>query len=529
MEAAKKNDEQQEELVKSHLEQQSKESNFKRILKYNDKLALVIVASLFATINGFVHPYLGIVYGKVLTLLIIPMEYLEMAKGPDYAYDELRYWVLTVVVMAVVTLFFRSTRGAAVGIIGQGITTRIRTTLYHRILEKDIGFFDYRENNASVLTSSMAEDTGLINGASTESLDPYIDSLFSLFGGLCLGFYYCWQMSLVCIGLTPLMTIGQFVGAKVSKGLTNEEKDDQSKANILCGDSILNFKTVQSMGHERLFVKKYQQYLDPQIDSAVARHVKAAFAFGLSQFTVYLVIAACFFIGGLLIENSYDELTNTYSIDPEDVFKTIFAIIFGASHAGQAMQNGPDIAKANNAATNIFRIMDYPSKINAVEQDQKKTEFISADKIDGIIEFKDVWFRYPSRKDDFVLRGLNITINPNESVALVGESGCGKSTFVSLLMRFYDVDFGEILLDGINIKNYNLHSLRQKISLVMQEPSIFNYSILENILYGKLDATNSEVLTATDISNCTDFIDKGSLKGIEDTPRELLKAMQDQK
>ena len=104
-----------------------------------------------------------------------------------------------------------------------------------------------------------------------------------------------------------------------------------------------------------------------------------------------------------------------------------------------------------------------------------------------------MWFRYPTRTEDFVLRGLNITVNPGESVALVGESGCGKSTFVNLMMRFYDVDHGEILLDGVNIKNINLHDLRKAISLVMQEPIIFNYSVLENILYGKLDATNTEV------------------------------------
>jgi subfamily B ATP-binding cassette protein MsbA len=102
---------------------------------------------------------------------------------------------------------------------------------------------------------------------------------------------------------------------------------------------------------------------------------------------------------------------------------------------------------------------------------------------------------------------LNLVINPGESVALVGESGCGKSTFVNLLMRFYDVDFGEIFLDGINIKDIKLHELRNAISLVMQEPIIFNYSILENVLYGKLDATNSEVLDASTVANCTEFIE----------------------
>ena len=88
---------------------------------------------------------------------------------------------------------------------------------------------------------------------------------------------------------------------------------------------------------------------------------------------------------------------------------------------------------------------------------------------------------------------MNLVINPGESVALVGESGCGKSTFVNLMMRFYDPDFGEILLDGVNIKDYTVHELRKAVSLVMQEPIIFNYSILENMLYGKLDAKNSEI------------------------------------
>jgi len=192
------------------------------------------------------------------------------------------------------------------------------------------------------------------------------------------------------------------------------------------------------------------------------------------------------------------------------------------------MSMGPDIGKAMVAAKNVFRVIEFPSKINALEQNQKP-EFVKADNIDGVIEFREVWFRYPSRKEDFVLRGLNIKINPNDSIALVGESGCGKSTFVNLLMRFYDVDFGEILIDGINIKKYNLHSLRQKISLVMQEPNIFNYSILENILYGKLDARNSDILHATELAACTDFIEKGALKGLDDTPMELQKIMEERK
>lgn len=178
-----------------------------------------------------------------------------------------------------------------------------------------------------------------------------------------------------------------------------------------------------------------------------------------------------------------------------------------------AFSMGPDIAKAQVAATKIFNIIEYPSKINAIQMDNEKTiKRLNKDQVKGKIEFRDVWFRYPTRKNEFVLRGLSMVINPNESVALVGESGCGKSTFVNLLMRFYDPDFGEILLDDVNIREYNLHDLRKAISLVMQEPSIFNYSIKDNILYGKLDAKNSEIINVATIANCTEFIEKGQLE-----------------
>jgi ABC-type multidrug transport system fused ATPase/permease subunit len=105
-----------------------------------------------------------------------------------------------------------------------------------------------------------------------------------------------------------------------------------------------------------------------------------------------------------------------------------------------------------------------------------------------------------------------LLINPGESVALVGESGCGKSTFVNLMMRFYDIDHGEILLDDVNIKDLNLHDLRKAISLVMQEPIIFNYSILENILYGSLDASNEKIYQAAELANVLEFVEKNDIQ-----------------
>jgi ABC-type multidrug transport system fused ATPase/permease subunit len=138
-----------------------------------------------------------------------------------------------------------------------------------------------------------------------------------------------------------------------------------------------------------------------------------------------------------------------------------------------------------------------------------------------------VWFRYPSRKTDWVLKGLNLKIKKNESVALVGESGCGKSTIVSLLLRFYDVDRGQILIDGVDIREYKITDLRKAMGLVMQEPTLFNYTIYENILYGKSNAANSEIKDAAVVANAMEFIETNDIRNaFEDSPDELLAQME---
>ena len=127
-----------------------------------------------------------------------------------------------------------------------------------------------------------------------------------------------------------------------------------------------------------------------------------------------------------------------------------------------------------------------------------------------------MWFRYPSRKHDWVLKGLNLKIYPNQTVALVGESGCGKSTIVSLLLRFYDVNEGWILLDGVDIREYDLRYLRKAMGLVMQEPILFNYSISENIMYGNKEAKNSDIKEAATIANALEFIDSNNIHNTSD-------------
>ena len=401
--------------------------------------------------------------------------------------------------------------------------------MYRSILQKHIGWFDHKENAVGVLTAAMASDTSIINGASTQALGPQFESMMSIFAGLAIGFYYCWQMALVMLGIAPFFMINSVLQKKIGMGFALDTNDLTKEADLLCSDAIVNYKTVQSLGHEEVLVQKFKELLDPVNEKAIWHNFKTGASLGLGQFITYCSMATMFFMASAFIEASCDVSTGVCSIDPSDVFLALFAIMFGASHAGTAQAFGPDVAKAASAADRIFAIIDYPSEINAMEIEKKGTgRRIDRTTFSGKVTFKNVWFRYPTRREDFVLRGLNLTINPQESVALVGESGCGKSTIVNLLMRFYDVDHGEVLLDDVNIKEYDLHDLRTVVSLVMQEPIIFNYTILENVLYGKPDATNEEVHQATVTSNALEFIQHKRIT-YEETAESLLKEMESNK
>jgi len=153
------------------------------------------------------------------------------------------------------------------------------------------------------------------------------------------------------------------------------------------------------------------------------------------------------------------------NLDGEGIFLAMFAIVFAAFGAGQASSYGPDAAKAVAPAMKIFKITDTPTKINAIEVPEGAIE--TTGEFKGTIEFVNVWFRYPMRPKHWVFKGLNLKINPKDSIAIVGESGQGKSTLILLLMRFYDIDRGQILIDGVPIKDYNVASLRHKMGLVM--------------------------------------------------------------
>lgn len=187
--------------------------------------------------------------------------------------------------------------------------------------------------------------------------------------------------------------------------------------------------------------------------------------YGFSQIVMFVVFALIFFIGTLFVRQ--------FNVKFVDVFTAIYAIVFAAMTTGNNMQMMPDMASSKNSAANLFEMLD--GKDEDQIQEENKSPNIKEGGTGGRIELNNVTFKYPSR-NNYTFNNLNLKIPAGAKVALVGPSGCGKSTIVQMVLRFYEPESGEILLDGRNIKDYDLHYLRRLFGLVSQEPVLFNAS-----------------------------------------------------
>lgn len=351
----------------------------------------------------------------MLSVLSAPKWFLAATYGDDYLQNEVTKYSLMIVGVAVINGVAIVFQKYSFGFLGNKVTQKVRELLYMNILQKSVGWFDNRDNGPSVLTSVLSADAAAINGVGGESIGPIAESVFGMIGGVGIAFYFSWLQAVVCLLVSPIMIIGPTVDMAMVKADDAGNEEELKEANLLCGDCIVNFKTVQSFGHEDRLVEKYKELLLPVHEKGMKKGLKTGAAFGCSQLSQYVVFAAMFFFGGLIIKNSVDEETGEATINAEDVLISLFAIMFGANSAGNAASFGPDMEKANAAAKKIFKIIEEPSLIDAVKMDEDSTKkrLNSAD-VRGEIEFKDVWFRYPTRKEDFVMKGLSIKINPNE-------------------------------------------------------------------------------------------------------------------
>ncbi len=222
--------------------------------------------------------------------------------------------------------------------------------------------------------------------------------------------------------------------------------------------------------------------------------------FGFTNSISFYANAAAYVLGAYLIEE------NKFGLTFEKVMIVFSCIVFGAQSIGQTSSMMPDYAKAKASAVKMFNLFDRKPKINNWESESKKK--VPDEQFDSTIVFNSLEFKYPSRPDAPVLQNLSLIVKRGQRVALVGSSGCGKSTITQLLERFYDPDSGEVRISNLDAKTVDLHWLRSKIGIVSQEPILFDATIEENIAYGdnSRQVSLDEVIESAKQANIHDFI-----------------------
>lgn len=375
------------------------------------------------------------------------------------------------------------------------LVRRVRNQAFRTMLRQDIAFFDKEENSTGALTTFLSTETTHIAGMSGVTLGTILSVSTTLVIAIIVGLAVGWKLALVCTACVPLMLAAGFWRFHVIAQFQQRAKKAYEKSGAFACEATAAIRTVASLTREKDVWDVYHHQLNDQGRASLISVLKTSTLYALSQSLMFLIMALGFWYGGKLIAEG------EYTME---VFFIVFqAIIFGAQASGSIFSFAPDMGKAKHAAKELKVLFDRQPEI-----DSWSTEGEPIPEIEGSIEFRDVHFRYPTRTEVPVLRGLDLTVKPGQYVALVGQSGCGKSTTIGLIERFYNPLVGGIFVDGREISTLNLNQYRSHIALVSQEPTLYQGTIRSNILLGcdRADVTEAELHDACEAANIKDFI-----------------------
>uniref|UniRef100_A0A8C8B8Q3 ATP-binding cassette sub-family B member 5 n=1 Tax=Otus sunia TaxID=257818 RepID=A0A8C8B8Q3_9STRI len=442
---------------------------YSRILALNKPEWLyVLLGVIAAAVSGGVHPAFAVLFGKIIGVKKRNKNTLVLS--------------LMFLLLGVITLATHIIQGFMFGKSGEILTMRLRSLSFRALLQQEVGWYDDQKNAVGVLLTRLATDASQVKGATGSRLGLMTMTVFTLLTAIIIAFVYGWQLTLLILACIPFVIATN--AARVSSVSGHAAKDQKAleEAGRISTESVENIRTVASLTREEAFYERYVTSLNGPYRDSLSKAPFHGFTYGVAQCANYFVNAAVFRFGAWLIAHCLSNF--------ENVFIVFSSVIFAAINVGQSASLAPDYGKARMSAQRIFQLLDRKPVIDSYSEEGEKLS-----NFEGNIEFRNIHFVYPTRPEVQVLQGLNMKVNKGQTLALVGSSGCGKSTSIQLLERFYDPMEGQVLADGFDTRSLNLQWLRSRLGLVSQEPILFDCSIAENIQYGD----NSRVVSQEEI------------------------------
>ncbi|XP_015057863.2 ABC transporter B family member 5-like [Solanum pennellii] len=445
---------------------------------------ILLMGAVVAIFSGSVLPAFGLMFSNILKAFYEP---------PDELKKDTEFWSLMIVVLGAILLISSPLETFIFTVAGCKLIQRIRSMCFQKAVHMEIGWFDEPENSVGVIATKLSTDAAIVRVLVGDVLAKITKDLAAAIIGIMIAFQASWLLSLIILAMVPFMMANIYVQNKFAKGFGTDAKKYE-KASRVVNDAVSNIRTVVSFCVEEKVLELYEKESNVPIMSATGKEMISGISYGITSSFIFLVYAASGYAGATLVDNG--------TISNSATFRVFLAVFFTSIAISRSTFMN-DFTKAKTAAASIFSILDRNSKIDSSKQDG-----LTLDQSKGDIEFKQVCFAYPTRPNIQVLNGFSLTISSGQTVALVGESGCGKSTVISLLQRYYNFGSGQIMLDGIDIQNFNLKWLRHQMGLVSQEPILFNETIRANIMYGKEagDASEAELIAAAKLANAHKFI-----------------------
>lgn len=381
----------------------------------------------------------------------------------------------------------RFTYDTTIKLAGQKAIQDLRNDLYSSTIRKDMTFFNKQATGE--LMSRMTNDIGMMQEGMANVVCGLFRDLISFTSLLVVIFYRNWQLAILCFVVLPVTIYpAQLIGKKI-KNAARRSLDVMGGIGSILQETFSGIKVIKAFGLEDTVIARFRAE-NLAFLGQYKKFIKyESLAMPVSEMIISLGIAAVVWLGGSQVMSG--------RMSASELFSFIAAMIMLFNPVKKLQGSYNTLQRSAGAAERVFQQMDAPLAV--IEREQA----VEIKRVSGRVAVCDVSFGYG---DELILEGIDLAVEPGKMVALVGPSGGGKSTLAALLMRLYDAEQGQILLDGHNIRDFSLESLNRQFALVDQETTLFNDSIAGNIRYGKPDASDEEVEAAAKAAYAHDFI-----------------------